>query len=112
MIHSSYSAMSPKSLWLPLAVVLLMVGFMIAAIAWDADWVRAGACLSIAAFCGLNCWGMLQTGVAAVRQGTFTRAGEPIRYWYTVLFIGAFGLLFGGAGLGLLLGVLPPRQIP
>jgi hypothetical protein len=101
-----------NALWLPLGIVILIAAFMVAALVWDYDWLRAGVCLSISAFCGLNCWGMLQTGVAAVRQGTFTRAGEPIRYWYTVLFIGAFGLLFGGAGLGLLLGLLPTRQLP
>jgi hypothetical protein len=104
--------MPRNTLWLPLGIVILMAVFMVAAMVWDYDWLCAGACLSIAAFCGLHCWGMLQTGVAAVRQGTFSRAGEPMRYWYTVLFIGAFGLLFGSAGLGLLLGLLPPRQLP
>jgi hypothetical protein len=85
---------------------------MIATGIWQDDRLFGATSLCISLLSGTFCWGMLRTGVAETRQGRFTREGEPIRYWYTVAFIGAFCLLFGIAGLGILTGLLPPRQLP
>lgn len=85
---------------------------MIASAIWEDERLFCATALSVSSVCAYFCWGMLQTGEAVTRQGHFTRQDTPVRFWYTVVFIGAFALLFGGAGLGYLLGWRHLRQPP
>ena len=76
------------------------------------DKVRFYGESAVSLLCGVFCRGKLQTRVVDTRQGRFTRDGEPLRYRYAVGFFGAFSLLFGIAGLGILADLLPPCRLP
>jgi hypothetical protein len=104
--------MSRSSPWPLLALVVLTALLMLASGIWQDGRLIGVTSLCVSLLCGVFCRGMLQTGVAETKQGRFTREGEPLRYWYTVWFLGAFSLLFGIAGLGILAGLLSPCQLP